>query len=98
MSHKNEEFWIKRSKKEEEAFFARILDGLLDSLSEFEEEYKRIEQLEPQQRNSDQNLFYSHYQAVQLRLKQLEDKVLSFDQKYEIAGKIREDLTEIELL
>ena len=98
LSHKEEEFWVKRSKKEEEAFFARILDGLLDSLSEVEEQSKQIQRLEPQQRGKDQMLFYSHYLEVKSELKRLENKKLSFDHKYEIAKKIQENLNEMELL
>ncbi len=98
LSHKEEEFWIKRSKKEEEAFFARILAGLLDALSEVEGEVEKINRLPPERRTGDQKLFLDHYQAIQLELKRLEETKLSFDQKYEIAQRIQGKLTDMTLL
>ena len=98
LSHKEEEFWIKRDKKEAAEFFARILDGLVDYFSEMQEGFRQIERLKPQQRTPDQATFHSHYQQVEAELKRLENKKLSFDQKYEIAQKIQQNLTEMELL
>jgi hypothetical protein len=47
MTHKNEEFWVKRTKNEEEEFSSRIFDGLLDCLSEMEGEIAKVKLLEP---------------------------------------------------
>ncbi|MBF0357184.1 MAG: hypothetical protein HQL70_01180 [Magnetococcales bacterium] len=97
MSHKNEEFFIKRTKKEEEELHARMLDGLLDYLSELEEKSRKIRYMEAQQRSEDQKLYYSHYRATMLSLQRVGEKTLTFDQRYEIAQKIQEHLTEMEL-
>ncbi len=98
MSHKEEEFWIKRNKKEETEFFARIMDGLHDTLSELEPEITKVANMKPEQRNADQKQFFAHHQAILLGLQFLDDQKLDFDQKYEVASKIREHLSDMELL
>ncbi|MBF0382477.1 MAG: hypothetical protein HQL69_15760 [Magnetococcales bacterium] len=98
MNHKNEEFWIKRNKKDEQEFHARILDGLLDQLKEMETQSKIIRFMDEQQRSEEQKIYHTHYQAVMLGLQRVGDKTLTFDQKYAIASKIQEHLNEMELL
>ncbi|MBF0383169.1 MAG: hypothetical protein HQL69_19275 [Magnetococcales bacterium] len=98
MVYNNDEFNDCPQGDEADGFHERILDGLVDTVSEFEDKFLQIEQKTQENRSEDEEVYFSLYQKIQQGMVSIKNPDLTYDKKYEIAQKMREYINELELL
>jgi hypothetical protein len=98
MVYDNDEFNVCPQGKEVDGFHERILDGLVDSISEFEERYLEIQKIEPKDRNEDDQIFFTLYEKVKIGMLSLKDSEVAYDKKYVVAQEVRGYISDLELL
>ncbi|MBF0444284.1 MAG: hypothetical protein HQL68_01740 [Magnetococcales bacterium] len=98
MVYGNDEFNECPQGKEADEFHERILDGLVDSISEFEERYLEIKKIASKDQNEDDKMLLILYKKVQIGIQSLKSSEISYDKKYALAQEIRGNISDLELL
>jgi hypothetical protein len=98
MVYGNDEFNECPQGKEADEFHERILDGLIDSISEFEERYLELKTIAPKDYSEDDKVLLILYKKVQIGIQSLKESEVTYDIKYALAQEIREHISDLELL
>ena len=98
MSSTGDAFGVCPAGEETETFHERILDGLLDALSELESRHKEILALPSDRRGADEEAFLALFEKAREGVERLQNVEMPYDRKYLLAGEIREHLIDLELM